>query len=626
MTQYEAEIALNSAIRANPAPWLGLMRQRQEKLEDDARDFEQKRSLTEMKLRSDETIAQRHDAAHIEATKASAKAYADRLTEKEKQDAVYKMIGEGIEIDTKKSIDEQLIEGMKKKGAGDYSKVRGAVARYKDYDNELKALNKKVSDAEQADHDWVDKTAKQLAVADGAAQFIKNTTLTTKEQELIGNNPTEEKLLKLTTIPEARRFELVADLKSATDAAYTARSVALLNSQIRRPTSDALRDLMKQRTELQNDFNTFRNTDGGKLAMDRMNILRDQEPTAPGGGALYRAPGGGGGGPYRSPLTPAEQTAYDRFYEGAPLDTSVAATAAALRGQGEAGGTGSSTGTGAGAGGGGGGGGGGATGGPRPGSTAARAAAAEAAAAAEPRATGLGPMIARMFTGDNAYQRAAMESENVAAREDVAQAGWYDFLHNFDPVRAFFYKPAGGYADNRPVVHHAALPLPGEVDPAAAAAAAPLAPVNEAAALEAINPRSPLNPYGSPVATPTGPTGAYPYTPFVPSGTQPAPAGAASPGRQLLYPGLRRLPNPLNDRIAQIFGPDAPDLLEAAGKLSAANGISPEQQDATFKAAMAGDAGAQQQIHTVLDYMRQAQRSGGGRSLAPTDQYSFGTP
>jgi hypothetical protein len=72
----------------------------------------------------------------------------------------------------------------------------------------------------------------------------------------------------------------------------------------------------------------------------------------------------------------------------------------------------------------------------------------------------------------------------------------------------------------------------------------------------------------------------------------------------------------LEATAARIWGEDAPALLTEAGKLSDSNGIPKEQQQATLNAALAGDTAAQEQISTVLNYLRQAKQSQ-GQSFQP---------
>lgn len=74
----------------------------------------------------------------------------------------------------------------------------------------------------------------------------------------------------------------------------------------------------------------------------------------------------------------------------------------------------------------------------------------------------------------------------------------------------------------------------------------------------------------------------------------------------------------VQQRVAQLFGADANELLTEAAKLGEANGVTPAQQKATFDAALAGDANAQQQISTVLNYIRASRQ----RQFTPDFQLS----
>lgn len=62
-------------------------------------------------------------------------------------------------------------------------------------------------------------------------------------------------------------------------------------------------------------------------------------------------------------------------------------------------------------------------------------------------------------------------------------------------------------------------------------------------------------------------------------------------------------------RLAQQFGNDAPDLMPEVAKLASMNGMSQEEQMATYQAAMNGDPSAVDRMNLILNYVRQSKYS-----------------
>ncbi len=108
----------------------------------------------------------------------------------------------------------------------------------------------------------------------------------------------------------------------------------------------------------------------------------------------------------------------------------------------------------------------------------------------------------------------------------------------------------------------------------------------------------------------------------------PAVSSAVGTGRGLLqagYEGLARMTGNMGPAevsygtitpqekvtLSNLFGPDAPDLLPEAAKLATANGISQEQQTATYKAALGGNSDARQKVTEMLDFVRSQRQAPG---------------
>lgn len=82
-----------------------------------------------------------------------------------------------------------------------------------------------------------------------------------------------------------------------------------------------------------------------------------------------------------------------------------------------------------------------------------------------------------------------------------------------------------------------------------------------------------------------------------------------APSRGAYIPPPRQSPQ-IDAQIANIWGPDAPALMNDAAKLAEQSGIPPEHQQAVFQAAIAGDTSAQGQVADVLNFLRNAKQPG----------------
>lgn len=636
-SQYEAEIALNSAIRANPAPWLGLMRARQQKLDDEARDYAQKQNLLELKLRSDESIAERRRrseediaanrltseeiraelerAAKIEAAKAAAEAHVKTSNDVAENALVNKMtIETGLTQGATESPKAFLARASKVKD-------QRALGTLKSYHEKEAALQEKIKAGELAE------ATRRESVRDKyiEAAFGRTLDISPEDKAAIAavrkKEPTLSALeaLDSTSIPKDRKEAIRGTLASITAGAEI--KAAEVPKDILARDRD-LRSLLAQAERQRASYEAHPDGQRGLALYHEENAGLGSDlgtktpPPAAGGGKIDRsvtgsaeafaaeraAAGGGGGGATITPLGPPAPPGV------MAARTAAAVPAAAVPTVGE-------------------------TGSAETGSaedtmdwldlgqdteTASPAAAAPAAAAsapptgvataAEAGATGGAteaetvpvPLDSRFdeptggFTGGekiyNLGVRALETSEQAALRrlktirkthpdaKVITRGG------ERDPISGKYTPPSYMVVLGKPgppaVEADAWRPTPPPTP------TPPLAPVNPGAALRAINPRSPLNPIA-----PQGPVSPGALNPYSP-----------------LNPRMQRLPITMDGRVAQLFGPDAVDLLNEAGKLSETNGISPDQQQATFNAAMAGDTGAQEQINTVLNYLRQSKR------------------